>query len=195
MAFDTASYDVKVLAGSTQGFLDGVGSKSMFDDPRGLAFDKQGNLVVADRSNSCIRLVTMNGVVSTVAGAKGQSQNLDGPLHKARFSWPVAVAVDRTGDGSIYVCDSAHTQLRRIADGKVESVQFKDFDGKDINQKGAMLYGVAVDSFDGALYTGAWLRTFPGRWLSSNPCVLHVYQLTITRTASCAACAAASAVC
>ncbi len=59
---------VSTLAGATtNGFLDGVGAAARFYGPQGLACDSNGNIYVADTSNSAIRKITPAGSVSTLA--------------------------------------------------------------------------------------------------------------------------------
>ena len=60
---------VRTLAGSGEaGFADGQGAAARFNHPAGLARDKDGSILVADRGNHAVRRVTMEGDVSTVAG-------------------------------------------------------------------------------------------------------------------------------
>ena len=57
---------VRTLCGNGKaGFADGNGADARFNEPRGLALDPMGNLLVADFGNDAIRLVTMAGAVST----------------------------------------------------------------------------------------------------------------------------------
>ena len=57
---------VRTLGGNGKaGFADGTGADARFNEPRGLALDPAGNLLVADFGNDAIRLVTMAGAVST----------------------------------------------------------------------------------------------------------------------------------
>jgi sugar lactone lactonase YvrE len=101
------------LAGSRNyGFVDGTGSAARFDGPTGLAVDAAGNLYVADSYNDAIRLVTPEGVVTTLAGGTGVGENIDGPLLQARFYSPSDVALD--ANGIIYVADSLNCTIRRI---------------------------------------------------------------------------------
>ena len=63
---------VSTLAGDGyggKGFADGLGLNARFFNPTGLALDTEGNLIVADSENHCIRRVTTaEGCVTTMAG-------------------------------------------------------------------------------------------------------------------------------
>jgi NHL repeat-containing protein len=48
------------------GFLDGPGKQALFDGPRGLALDRQGNILVADEGNCALRKIDPAGNVTTV---------------------------------------------------------------------------------------------------------------------------------
>ena len=110
---------VKTLAGNGEdGFVDGQGSTVRFNQPRGLALDLDGNLLVADSWNHAIRKVTMAGVVTTLVG--GQQGFSDGPLASAQFYLPLDIVVD--GEGTIIVADSGNHRLRKIVDGQVTTL-------------------------------------------------------------------------
>lgn len=96
---------LSVLAGDAgaEGTMDGTGANARFKAPRGIAIDGDGNLYVADTGNFVIRKITPAGVVSTVAGAAGDSRHVDGRAGNARFTSPVALAV--SGNGTLYVAD------------------------------------------------------------------------------------------
>jgi sugar lactone lactonase YvrE len=112
------SGDVITLAGGGDtglaggGFQDGATDTARFDLPAGLAFDRDGKLLVADKNNHAIRVVTPDGQVTTLAGGPTLHGHVDGPLAQARFSAPVAVAV--SSDGSIYVLEHGNNALRVI---------------------------------------------------------------------------------
>lgn len=117
----TAGGEVTTFAGSvSNGYLDGPAESARFSDPRGLAVDASGTLYVADRGNHCIRKITPDGLVSTVAG-NGTQGSADGVGADARFSSPDDVVVDASG--TLYVADTQSGRIRRIAtDGTVTTL-------------------------------------------------------------------------
>src|SRR5262249_15942529 len=65
---------VKLLAGSpgTPGKQDGTGRAALFNRPTGIALTKDGKtLLVADTNNNRIRLISRDGVVTTLTGDPG----------------------------------------------------------------------------------------------------------------------------
>ena len=109
-----------VLAGNGEGFIDGPGAAAAFHTPSGIALDTAGNLLVADTGNHVIRKVTMEGVVTTLAGT-GAAGFFDGPAAQAQFNGPVGVAVDKAGN--VYVADTYNDRIRKIApDGRVSTL-------------------------------------------------------------------------
>jgi hypothetical protein len=67
---------VTTLAGmpGVAGFSDGTGSDALFNEPNGIGYDTGANLLyVADGLNGAVRKVTIDGVVTTIAGG-GQSE-------------------------------------------------------------------------------------------------------------------------
>jgi hypothetical protein len=101
-----------------QGFGDGAGASVEFGAPVGLAIDGSGNLYVADSVNECIRKITPQGVVSTVAG-NGTQASVNGTLGRdgtTEFNGPEGVAV--TPDGTlIYVAEGGNCAVRVIQVG------------------------------------------------------------------------------
>ncbi|RME27148.1 MAG: hypothetical protein D6806_05075 [Deltaproteobacteria bacterium] len=105
---------------------DGDWQEARFWCPIDVAFDPEGNLIVADMLNSKIKKVTKDRKVETVAGIGGQEDEegyvvhgyADGPaLKKARFNEPAGLAIAK--DGTIYVADSKNNCIRGIKGGKV----------------------------------------------------------------------------
>ncbi len=114
---------VSTFAGrrGVSGNADGQGDAARFGSPAGLAFDGQGNLIVADRSNHSIRKITPTGLVTTLAGMPGTSGALDGTGTAARFNMPDGVAFDNTGSGTVYVADRQNHAIRKITSAGVVS--------------------------------------------------------------------------
>ena len=112
---------LSILAGDAgaEGTMDGAGANARFRTPRGIAIDRDGNLYVADAGNFVIRKITPEGVVTTVAGAAGDSRHADGRAGNARFTSPVALAVN--GSGTIYVADERRVRTITSA-GQVDTL-------------------------------------------------------------------------
>lgn len=97
---------VSTIAGAPgdAGFADGDTSQARFNDPAGIALDGRGNLYVADRGNRAIRMISADGMVSTLradssivgpSSLSGDAIVLDGPQGIAIGS-----------DGMLYVTDA-----------------------------------------------------------------------------------------
>jgi sugar lactone lactonase YvrE len=115
VSLDIRTGEEKILAGShaVTGWVDGPGAEARFNNPRQMALDNDGNLIIADMNNHCIRKLNITtGEVSTIAGYP-ISGYVDGLLNVARFNQPFGVAVDPK-DGSIYVGDSQSRRIRKI---------------------------------------------------------------------------------
>jgi hypothetical protein len=114
---------VSTVAGSpgTFGRADGVGEAARFWYPMGMAVDASGNVYVADSGSQTIRKITPFGVVSTLAGSPGTEGYADGNGSVARFHYPTAVAVDKSGN--VFVADSNNKVIRKItANGDATTV-------------------------------------------------------------------------
>jgi len=69
-------------------------------------------LYVADSSNDTIRMITFDGVVTTIAGTATLNGTTDKPGADARFYDPEGVAVDPAGN--VYVADTYNNVIRKI---------------------------------------------------------------------------------
>ncbi len=112
---------VSTLAGNgVAGRVDGPVATARFNSPWKIAVDKNDNIIVADRSNHCIRKISADGIVSTIAG-NGSSGNADGMGAVARFNWPHDVDIDE--HGTIYVADYNNDRICKISpDGMVTTL-------------------------------------------------------------------------
>ncbi|MFN3587967.1 MAG: hypothetical protein ACK4UP_01210, partial [Spirosomataceae bacterium] len=104
---------VTTIAGSTEGFADGVSTSAQFNIPFGMTLDTQGNIYVADYNNHRVRKITSAGEVTTVAGSTLGFAN--GPVTTAQFFQPIGVVLDT--QGNIYVADFGSNRIRKIDNG------------------------------------------------------------------------------
>lgn len=144
----TAQVSVTSLAGSIPGYANGIGVSAQFSNPNGVATDTEGNVYVADTSNSKIRKITPAGIVSTLAGS---TQGFaDGAGATAKFSNPIGVATDAAGN--VYVADTYNSKIRKITpDGMVSTIagSTQGFaDGIGDVARFALPYRIAIDAAD-----------------------------------------------
>ncbi len=92
----------------------GPAKEAIFNVPYGMAFDLQGNLLIADTGNHRIRRINaITGIVETIAGTGTAGFAGDGGQAKnALFNEPTSVAIDTRGN--IYVGDGSNRRIRRI---------------------------------------------------------------------------------
>lgn len=109
----SADYYVRLLAGSSQGYLDATGDSARFFLPTGIAFAPSGYLYVSDAANRRIRRLDLGGVTTTFSGsgASGTRDSLT-PLG-ATFRFPFGIAVGPSG--YLYMADLEGRQIRRIS--------------------------------------------------------------------------------
>ncbi|MCL2725013.1 MAG: NHL repeat-containing protein [Polyangiaceae bacterium] len=154
----TAACQVSTLAGSptgTPGDADGSGSDAAFRYPGGLAIDDSGNVYVADCDNNKIRMITSDGVVTTIAGkGKDNYGHTDGATSIATFNCPFGIAVDMAG--TVYVAEADNNVIRKISDGMVSTLAGSGDDGPLIDGSGVNAHfndlGGLVLGADGNLY-------------------------------------------
>jgi len=110
---------VTTLAGDGYvGHRNGQGTNAMFDDPYGIAVDKEGNVFVGEIGNQDIRLINSSGLVSTLAG-NGTVGSINGQGTVANFWFPEGVAVDASEN--VYVADASNNLIRKISSSAVVS--------------------------------------------------------------------------
>lgn len=138
---DKAQITTVAGTGLMNGFTgDGKAARNaLLNFPYGVAFDTQGNLLIADSGNHRIRKIDAQGIITTIAGSDHASGD-GGPALTARLFGPSGIAID--SEGSVYIADSSNNRVRRVSpNGTITTVV------SDLNGPG----GLAFDSA-GALY-------------------------------------------
>jgi DNA-binding beta-propeller fold protein YncE len=93
---------------------DGAGITSTLNGPKHLCIERNGNVLIADTENHCIRrYLADEGRIVKLAGtgSKG-SAGIGAAPEKGTLSQPHGVAVGN--DGRIYICDSSNHRVLRI---------------------------------------------------------------------------------
>lgn len=146
---------VTTFAGNgSAGHVDGNGAQAKFNGPFGIACDRQDNLYIADWGGFCIRKVTPQGQVSTLAGTYGSAGYVDGTGTAALFMGPHGVAVDAYGN--LFVTDYFSHTIRKITPSGVVTTLAGNGTGgyQDGTGKAATLGGSRYPAIDanGVLY-------------------------------------------
>ncbi len=96
----------------------GIASSAELDGPSGVAFDKGGNLYIADGNNNRIREVNFKtGLITTIAGS-GPSGNTGGysgdggAATSALLNNPFSIAFDDSMN--LYICDGGNYRIRKV---------------------------------------------------------------------------------
>lgn len=142
------SYTVSTLAGSgNAGYSDGQGVSASFNfnGVRGqLSVDKNLNVYVADGGNQRIRMIAVDGTVTTIAGS-GINGYADGNANSAQFNNPCGTTVDN--NGNVYVSERNGRNIRKITpDGTVSTYAHSDGNG------GNELTSVVINNTTGTIY-------------------------------------------
>lgn len=95
----------------TSGYTNGEGLAARFNTPSTPCLDPEGNLLIPDKGNHCIRKVTPKGVVTLYAGKPGEGGHSDGLPDKAKFKNPEAVAFHKN---TLYVADRENHCIRKV---------------------------------------------------------------------------------
>ncbi|HVT71775.1 MAG TPA: immunoglobulin domain-containing protein [Lacunisphaera sp.] len=122
----TPAGQVTTIAGQAgqPGSDDGPAANARFNRPTGLAWDRAGNLYVADTGNSTIRKI-IGGIVTTVAGSPGLTALKDGQGADAWFNEPEGLAFDAAQ--SLFVADTGNAAIRKIsATGEVTTLSWSN---------------------------------------------------------------------
>jgi cysteine-rich repeat protein len=146
---------INTIAGTGVASYSGDGGQALnatFSEPQGLVVDASGRVIVADTANSVVRRIDTTGVITTVAGNGTSGSTGDGgQATAALLSFPVAVAVDASGQ--IFIADTFNQRIRKIGStGVITTIAGTGTDGYGGDggpATAAMLsspFGVAVDA-------------------------------------------------
>jgi hypothetical protein len=110
---DINTLEIEDYAGSgVKGHQDGRKEQAEFNNPCQICFDEDGNMYVGDTDNYCVRRISTDGYVSTIAGIPGTSGNLDGTPEEATFNRFWGMKIDP--DGTLYIADYYNHCLRKL---------------------------------------------------------------------------------
>ncbi len=91
----------------------GPATAAQLSRPAGLAFDRQGNLYIADLLNLRIRKITPDGMITTICGrGTGGSTGDGGPASVALLDKPFGITTDFKGN--VYIADCYNNRIRKI---------------------------------------------------------------------------------
>lgn len=123
------------------GFRDGPAHLARFNSPAGIAVDEAGIVYVADKGNHRVRMISPDGMVSSLLGS-GEPGFRDGQGIRAQFDRPVGLTLD--AGGTLYVTEHGHFAVRKVlSDGTVSTLIRESVE--------SALSGVAVDA-DGTIF-------------------------------------------
>ena len=156
---DVSTGQVTTLAGSSSGFVDGIGSAARFNTLTGIAVDEDLNIYVADAANHAVRKITQAGVVTTLAG-NGTAGIVDGVWPDVRMNRPTAVCIGK--DGFLYAADRYGQRIRKIdlhtgktvtiaGSGGSSSTTGGQVDGEALKARFNNPWGIEIDK-DGTIY-------------------------------------------
>ena len=157
---DGIEYTINTLAGNgLSGFSgdDAAATLAKLNNPSGIAIDSSGNIYISDRTNHRVRKVTVDGIISTVAGTGSGSFSGDGgQATQATLRFPRGIAVDASDN--LYIADRGNHRIRKVTvAGIISTVAgtgLGSFSGDGGEATQATLnnpYGIAVDA-SGNLY-------------------------------------------
>jgi uncharacterized protein (TIGR03437 family) len=125
----------------------GPATEAVIGLPRGIAFDKDGNLLIADDANNRIRKVSPEGIITTVAGTGVAGFSGDGSqATAAQLSRPYGVLP--APDGSVYIADTGNNRIRRVTpDGVIRTIAGNGTAGIAVDDMQATTVPVAAPRF------------------------------------------------
>ena len=115
-AVDPATGLISTIAGTTGRGYSGDGGPALaavFDAPKEMALDPDGNILIVDTENHAIRLIDRGtGVVTTIAGGRQGAGGDGGPAAGAGLDRPHGAVIGP--DGAIYIGDTNNHRIRKV---------------------------------------------------------------------------------
>ena len=146
--------------GADQGYSGdgGPATSAELNQPSSVAVDTSGNIYIADSLNNRVRKVSINGIITTLAGNGVRGYSGDGgPATAAELNEPMGVAVDTFGN--VFIADTDNGRVRRVApDGVITTIAgtgslvgYSGDGGPATNAPIPGPYGLAIDA-SGRIY-------------------------------------------
>src|ERR1035437_5253179 len=117
---------LETVAGSGRASFAGDGgpaTAAALKSPSEIAFDRHGNLYIADAANYVLRRVdAKTKVITTIAGIRKNIFTGDGPASETALARPGGLTFDR--DGRLVIADTMNALIRRLdfATGRIETL-------------------------------------------------------------------------
>jgi len=119
---DLSGVITTVAGNGVEGYSGDLGpaTSASLNYPEDVAFDRAGNLFIADSGNNRIRKVDASGIISTIAGTVLNGFSGDGgPSVEAVLNFPWGLATDAAGD--VYIADRVNSRIRKISPSRIVS--------------------------------------------------------------------------
>ena len=154
---------ITVIAGSSAGYVDGIGTNAQINSPTGIVMDSNGMLFFT--SMYAVKMLNpTTGEVTTFAGLNagannssgqntGADDDIDGVGTLARFGSLTGIAID--SNDNLYVSDSGNNKIKKISpNGTVSTIAGSIYglqDGNGSSSQFSTLWHIDIDS-NGNLY-------------------------------------------
>ena len=183
---------ITTVAGNGSFSFSGDGGQATYASlygPVGLTVDTLGNLYIADKSNSRIRKVNANGIITTVAGNGTFGLSGDGgTATSAGLNLPCAVVLDTAGN--LYIADTSDNRIRKVGTNGVITTVVGDGVGRYFGEGGTALSsslynpnGICLDTY-GNLFIADTSNQRIREWIAAGPVQIAGPMITLAGATS-----------